>query len=53
MRTTRSFTGGGGVPARGCTCPGTPLPLWTEFLTHATKNITSPNFVAGGNNSLI
>ena len=30
-----------GVPARGGTCPGTPL--WTEFLTHATENITLPH----------
>ena len=43
----------GGVPARGCTCPGTP-PLWTEFLTHATENITLPQTsFAGGNNGLL
>ena len=32
-----------GVPAQGGTSPGTcPPPLWTEFLTHATENITLP-----------
>ena len=37
-----------GLPARGCTCSGTPL-LWTEFLTHATENITLPQTsFAGG-----
>ena len=43
---------GGGVPAwcRGCTCPCTP-PLWTEFLTHASENITLPQTsFAGGKN---
>ena len=38
--------GGGGVPARGCIylgeVPAQVLPLWTEFLTHATENITLP-----------
>ena len=48
----------------GCTCPGgvpawggvpahvlPPLPLWTEFLTHATENITLPQTsFAGGKN---
>ena len=48
-----------GVPAWGvylvpvgCTCPGTP-PLWTEFLTHASENITlSQTSFAGGKNCL-
>ena len=65
MRTARSLTvsrsicrGGGlsalgGVPAqgvylRGGACPGIP-PLCTEFLTHATENITLPQTsFAGG-----
>ena len=40
----------GGVPGLGgCTCPST-LPLWTEFLTHASENITLPRTsFAGGN----
>ena len=55
----------GGVPARGCTCPGVYLPRggvpawgvylprysppWTEFLTHASENITLPHTsFAGG-----
>ena len=35
------------LPGQG-TCPGTP-PLWTEFLTHASENITLPqtSFVGG------
>ena len=42
-----------GVPGRGgLTCPGTP-PLWTEFLTHASENITLPQTsFAGGNQSI-
>ena len=40
---------GGGVSAQGYTCPGT-SPPWTEFLTHATGNITLPQTsFAGGN----
>ena len=36
----------------GCTCPDTPH-LWTEFLTHATENITLPQTLfAGGKNTL-
>ena len=34
-------------PARHAGIPHPPL--WTEFLTHASENITLPNFVAGGN----
>ena len=38
---------GGGIPA--CTEADTP-PLWTEFLTHASENITFPQTLfAGGN----
>ena len=37
----------------GCTWSGTPRP-WTEFLTHASENITLPQTsFADGNNSLI
>ena len=39
----------GGVPDRGSTCPCTPL--WTEFLTHATKNITLPQLRCSGKNT--
>ena len=43
----------GGVPTRGCNCPGTP-PLWTEFLTQATENITLPQTsFAGGKNGMV
>ena len=59
--------GPGGVclpgPGGGCTClvpggvPGQalrPPPLWTEFLTHASENITLPQTsFAGGNNKLV
>ena len=56
----------GGVPTGGCTCPGgvyllegVPAqvgvylpPPRTEFLTHATENITLPQIsFAGGKNS--
>ena len=49
----------GGVPAQGvylsgggCTCPDTP-PLWTEFLTRTTENITLPQTsFTGGNKPL-
>ena len=39
-----------GYLPEGCTCPGTSL-LWTEFLTHATENITLPqtSFMGGKN----
>ena len=38
--------GAGGVPAHVL-----PLPLWTEFLTHASENITLPQTsFAGGKN---
>ena len=49
----RECTCPGGVPAWGCTCPGT-SPLWTEFLTHATENITLPQtlFVGGKNRNV-
>ena len=44
--TSKKFICPGGVPVRGCTCPGgvpaQVLPLWTEFLTHTTENITLP-----------
>ena len=39
----------GDVPGPGgVTCPGTP-PLWTEFLIHASENITLPqtSFASG------
>ena len=48
----------GGVPAwgylpRGCTYPGT-LPPQTEFLIHASENITLPqtSFVGGNNDQM-
>ena len=48
----------GGVPgpggctwSQGGTWSGTPSPLWTEFLTHASENITLPQTsFAGGKN---
>ena len=41
----------GGVPAQGGTCPGTPPSPWTEFLTHASENITlTQTSFAGGKN---
>ena len=41
---------GGGIPA--CTEAEPPPPPWTEFLTHATENITLPQTsFAGGNKS--
>ena len=47
--------GPGGVPAwspGGGAVPGQVLPPWTEFLTHASENITLPQTsFAGGNNS--
>ena len=44
-------TWSGGVCSRGCAWSGTPPPpLWTEFLTHASENITLPQTsFAGGN----
>ena len=59
-------TGGGGVPALsggylpgpggytwsgGCV-PGQVLPPWTEFLTHASQNITLPQTSFAGGNKL-
>ena len=45
MRTAHSLAMGvylpGGVPAWGA-------PPWTEFLTHASENITLPDSLAGG-----
>ena len=51
----------GGVCSRGMSAPGgmwyssyteADTPLWTEFLTHATENITLPQTsFAGGNNA--
>ena len=46
-------------PGGGCTCldpgggvPAQVLPLWTEFLTHASENITLPQTsFAGGENT--
>ena len=46
MRTARALAMGG-VPARGVYLPGVPPP-WTEFLTHASENITLPDSLAGG-----
>ena len=46
-----AWSGGGYLPGPGgvCTWSGTP-PLWTEFLTHASENITLPQTsFAGGN----
>ena len=60
--TCRGCTCPGGCTCQGCTCPGgcscpeggyLPrylLPPWTEFLTHASENITLPQTsFAGGN----
>ena len=59
MRTARALTdriswcrgGGRGGACVACTPPVThPSPLWTEFLTHASENITLPQTsFAGGN----
>ena len=37
----------GDVPARGYLPRYSPLPPWTEFLTHATENITLPQLRCG------
>ena len=53
-----TWSRGGGTWSRGVYLPGgggylpryCPLPLWTEFLTHASENITLPQTsFAGGN----
>ena len=38
-----SASGPGGIPA----CNGADTPLWTEFLTHASENITLPQLRYG------
>ena len=49
----RGCTWLGGVPAQGVYLPRYSLPPWTEFLTHATDNITLPQTsFAGGWNAL-
>ena len=60
----RYLPGGGVYLPEGCTwsrgrctyggVPAQVLPLWTEFLTHASENITLPQTLfAGGNNRLL
>ena len=41
---------GGGIPA--CTEADPPPPLWTEFLTHATENMTLPQTSFAGGKKL-
>ena len=44
-----AWSWGGGIPA----CTEADSPPWTEFLTHATENITLPQTsFAGGKNSM-
>ena len=60
MRTARSLNIGG-VPARGCTCPGgctcqggpaqVLLPPVDRILDTRSQKLSCPNFVAGGNNN--
>ena len=57
MHCSQGVPSRGGVPAWGVYLPGgvlaqvLPPPPWTEFLTHATENITLPKTsFTGGNN---